>query len=268
MKVVSPETLEEEGQYLRLCVYGEPGTGKTWFGASASFNSETTAPVMYLEYRAQIASLRSNPKFVDAIKDGRLVILTLEDYNELNHVYTWLRQGPGSMESFDNLFPNRPPKTVVVDSLTELQRAEVMLRAGNKAGQFIRNVEPPQIQHWGSLLNQFTLLAHLFYQLPYHIVFVGLESVDYGTRVVGQTPKITGYRIAMQGQAQRQFPAYALTLMRLERAARNSPAFAVGHTSSVMMKTKEQTGMIPAQILAPTIPMLVEMLRGDEKDDS
>lgn len=265
MKVVSVEALSKEAQYLRLCVFGEPGTGKTWLGASAALD-ESTAPVLFLEHRAQIASLRSNPIFTEAIEDHRLVILRLEQYAELNHVYTYLFRGPGSIPAIDRLFQEHgPPKTVVLDSITELQRAEVMRIAGNPPGKFIQELERPQIQHWGSLLNQFTLLAHLYFDLPYHIVFLGLEGVDFGPRVVGEAPSIVGYRLAMQGQAQRQFPAYALTLMRLERAPRNSKAFAAGYTQAVRSKTKEQTGKIPAKILDPTIPMLAKFLEGDEK---
>jgi KaiC/GvpD/RAD55 family RecA-like ATPase len=127
MKHLKPEALEQEAKYLRLLVYGEPGSGKTWLGASACLD-ELTSPVLYVEYKSQIASLRSNPEYVKAMEDGRLVILSLDKYEELNHVYTYLFRGQGSSESFDELFPTFP-KTLVVDSLTELQRAEVMRRA-------------------------------------------------------------------------------------------------------------------------------------------
>lgn len=263
MKLVKVEELNKEAEYLRLCGYGEPGTGKTWFGASACL-AEETSPVMYLEYRAQIASIRSNPEYIDAIEDGRLVILTLDDYEDLNYVYSWLSVGPGNVEPLDKLFDGKHPKTVVFDSLTELQRAEVMRRAGNKPGKFIRDVEQPQIQHWGSLLNQFTLLAHLYFQLNMHVVFLGLESVDYASRVVGEAQRVTGHRLALQGQAQRQFPAYALTVMRFDKAPRGSNAYNVGLTQSSLSKTKEQTGMFPAKIGNPTIPKMVKYLQGGD----
>jgi len=260
MKVASVETVEKEAKYLRLCIYGEPGSGKTWFGASAALD-ELTSPVLFLNARAQIASLRSNPAYMEAIKDRRLVILTLEEYAELNYIYTWLFRGSG-IESLDELFAQHgPPKTIVLDSLTELQRIEILRVGGNPADKLLRDVEPPQIQHWGSLLSQFTLLAHLYYQLPYHICFVGLEGVEYARHVVGETPRATGYRIALQGSAQRLFPAYALTVMRLERAPRGSGAFVLGHTRGTISKTKEQTGFFPAQILDPTIPALAKLLQ-------
>lgn len=264
MKPVTTTQLSEAARYLRMVVYGEPGTGKTWLGASGCLD-ESTSPTLFVEYRAQIASLRSNPEYLKAMEDGRLIILSLEKYSELDYVYTWLQRGRGSQRQLDEMFPDVMPKVVVIDSLTELQRSEVMRRAGNAPGRFLTDVEAPQIQHWGQLLNQFTLLAHLFFQLPYHIIFSGLETVDYAKRVVGQAPQVSGYRLALQGQAIRQFPAYALTLMRMERAPRNAQgAFAIGFTQSVMAKTKEQTGLIPAKIVNPTIPKLVGYLQGGD----
>jgi len=265
MKHLKPEALEVEAQYLRMLVYGESGSGKTWLGASAALD-ELTAPVLYVEYKSQIASLRSNPEFVAAMEDGRLVILSLEKYEELNYVYTYLftlggdaKPAPGGIGEL--FLEHGPPKTVVTDSLTEFQRAEVMRRAANPVGEFLTDVEAPLIQHWLQLLNQFTLLANKFYALPMHVIFMGLEDVDYAPRIVGEAPKVTGYRLALQGSAQRQFPAYALTVMRLERAPRNSQAYAVGYTKSIRAKTKEQSGCIPSKVLGPTIPMLAEMLR-------
>ena len=259
MEHLKVAALNQEAKYLRMLVYGEPGSGKTWLGASAALD-ELTAPVLYVEHRAQIASLRSNPDYVAAMEDGRLVILSLDKYEELNHIYTYLFRGQGSSESFDELFPTFP-KTLIVDSLTELQRAEVMRRAGNTPDKFLTDVEAPQIQHWGQLLNQFTLLANKFYALPMHVVFMGLEDVDYAPRIVGQAPQVTGYRLALQGSAQRQFPAYALTVMRLERAPRNSQAYCVGYTQAIRAKTKEQSGKIPAKVVGPTIPALARMLQ-------
>jgi hypothetical protein len=262
-----------------MLVYGEPGSGKSWLGASAALD-ELTAPVLYVEHRAQIASLRSNPDYVAAMEGGQLVILSLEKYEELNFVYTYLFQlagllGQGYTEEYKEIRRKKlvdkggiaelfhqscPPKTLIVDSLTELQRTEVLRVAGNPVNKFLTEIDPPQIQNWGSLLNQFTLLANKFYALPMHVIFMGLEDVDYAPRIVGQAPRVTGYRLALQGSAQRQFPAYALTVMRLERAPRNSQAYCVGHTQAIRAKTKEQTGVIPATVVGPTIPALARML--------
>ncbi len=258
MKRLETEALEHESQYLRLLVYGEPGTGKTWFGASAALDP-LTAPAMFLEYRAQISSLRSNPDFLAAMDAGDLVILQLEKYSELNYVYTWLKNGHGSNATFDDLF-KEAPKTVVIDSLTELQRTEVMRIAGNPQDKFLSAVDTPEIQHWGSILNQFTLLANLFYKLPMHVIFVGLEDVDYGPRNVGEAPPIQGYRLALQGSSQRQFPAYALTLMRLDRLPPGADGHCMGYTRARRAKTKEQTGMLPAKLPNPSVPILAKYL--------
>ena len=156
------------------------------------------------------------------------------------------------------------PKTLVVDSITELQRSEVMRHAGNKEGRFTTQVISPEIKDWGNLLNELTLLANLFYSLECHVVFSGLEAVDYGKTGIGEPPVVQGYRVALQGAAKRQFPAYAMSVIRLDRAPRSSQGiYNVGYTDSVLAKTKEQTGFLPKQIPNPTIPQLVEFLTAE-----
>lgn len=270
MEVQTVSTINELA-YLRVCCYGEPGTGKTWFGASAALDP-ATSPVLFVDFRSQVTSVRSNKAYMRAINVGALVIVTLSEYDELNHIYTYLFTKNPKLpiaEHFTRDGVHQMPKTVVVDSATELQRAEVLRLGGNLPNKFIRDVQPPEIREWGTLLNEFALLSRLFYALPMHVVFNCLEAVDYGRHKVGEAAPIVGYRIAMQGKAQRQFPAYALTLMRLERARGNvksasgAPVFTKGYTQSVRSKTKEQTGMIPAELANPTIPMLAKYLRGE-----
>lgn len=249
MKRVKLEDLQAQAQYLRLLVYGEPGAGKSWLCASACLTPET-APVLYLDYLGQVASLKSNPEYRKAMEDGRLVLLQLEKYADLNQVYSFLSTGKGPLADVMAM-----PKTLILDSLTELQRAEVMRRAGNKSGTFLTDIEPPQIQHWGTLLSQFTLLAKMLYDLPMHVVLTSLESVQLDMR-----EKIESRRPALQGSAKRLLPAYALTLMHLQRAARNMKGHNVGHTNSTVARSKDQTGMFPAKVVSPTIPLLVKLL--------
>lgn len=260
MDLETVETVTKLARYLRLMNYGEPGTGKTWLGASAALD-KLTSPVIFVNYKGQIASLRSNPQYMEAIKDGRLGIVTLKNYAELDHVYSWLYRGAGSRPVFDKAFPVFP-RTVVIDSITELQRSEVMRIPGNTPGKFMVTIAAPKIKDWGTILNTFTSMADLFYHLPMHVVISGLESTIFGEVEVGKEPKAAGYRIALQGSGQTQVPAYSLTLMRLVRAPANADHYSVGYTRSSMMKTKEQTGMLPKKIAGPTIPMLARLLQG------
>lgn len=261
MKLVTPDMMAKEASLLRMLVYGDPGTGKSWFCASACL-STGTSPVLYVDYRGQTASLRGNPQYVKAMEDGRLVIVRLSNYKELNHVYTWLKLGRGSQKDLDALFPAEMPRTVAVDSVTEIQRTEVEIFAGLTPGDLLSVDGRPAIQDWGVLLQQFTKLARLWYALPYHMIFAGLEAVDYGPRAVGQAPKIVKYRLALQGAAQREMPAYALLQMRLDQAPPNANVYAVGTTRSARAASKDQTGVrLPATIAGPTIPGLVKMLQ-------
>lgn len=268
VKILTMDQIHEEGRWLRLMGYGQPGTGKTWFGASAAFD-ELTTPCLFLEYRSQIASLRSDPRIAAAIEKKDLVILRLEAYAELNHVYTFLKTG--KQKQLAERFEGVMPASVVLDSVTELQRTEVLRRGGNEEGVFLAEIESPEIGGWNKLLNQFALLARLFYDpdLACHMIFLALEQVEYG-RVVGPSgkptleTKVTGFGPALQGAAQSQVPAYALTLMRLVRAAPNAKYYNVGYTRAAKTAAKEQTGAFPKKIEGPTIPALVKALAGVE----
>ena len=268
LKALREEDLVELSRYLRLLIWGEPGTGKTTMGASACLDP-ISAPVLFCDYKSQVGSLASNSEFLEKIQTGDLIIVQLEKYVDLEAVFTWLEKGRGSNGSLDGLMKSVGhaddimPKTVVVDSVTELQATEVRRRAGNSIGSFKTEIEMPEIKHWGKLKNQFTLLGDMFYHLPYHMVFCGLEETDYEDAEIGKAPKVSGYRLALQGAAQRLFPAYAMTCIRLERVGVNAKGiFNKGTTDSSLSKVKEQTGKIPKEMFNPTIPQLVKRLGG------
>jgi len=270
LKALREEQLVELSKYLRLLLWGEPGTGKTVMGASACLDP-LTSPVLFCDYKSQVGSLASNPEYLRKILSGDLLIIQLEKYTDLETIANWLSRGRGSNGSLDKLMASVGhaddvmPKTVVIDSVTELQATEVMRRAGNTIGKFQADLDMPEIRDWGKLKNQFTLLADEFYKLEYHMVFSGLEEPDYADAEVGKERKVSGYRLALQGSAQRLFPAYAMTSMRLERVPTNAKGiFNVGMTDSSLSKVKEQTGKIPAKVYNPTIPKLAAYLRGEE----
>jgi len=258
MKHLDLSDLQEQSEYLRLLVYGEPGTGKTWLGASAALH-EATSPVLYLDYRGQVASIAANPQYVAAIEAKRLVILSLSDYAELNLLYTWLARGCTQQEPIEDLFDGIAPKTVVLDSITELQRLEILRRGGNSPNSFIAEVGRPQIQDWLKLLDQFVLLARIMFDLPFHVVFTALEHVQ-----LDEKDLVQAHRIAMQGQARHQLPAYALTVMRLVKAAPNLKHFNEGLLSSRRSRVKDQTGALPSKAIGPTIPQMVALLHKDK----
>ena len=269
LKALREEDLVELSRYLRLLIWGEPGTGKTTMGASACLDP-ISAPVLFCDYKSQVGSLASNPEFLEKIQTGDLIIVQLAEYKDLEAVFTWLKKGRGSNGSLDGLMKglghadDMMPKTIVVDSITELQATEVMRRAGNTVGSFKTELDMPEIRDWGKIKNQFTLLGDLFYKLPYHMIFCGLEETDYAEAEIGKPPKVVGYRLALQGASQRLFPAYAMTIIRLERAGVNAKGiFNKGTTDSSLSKVKEQTGKIPKEMFNPTIPQLVKCLGGE-----
>lgn len=273
MRRLTTDTLDEEVGYLRLFMYGAPGVGKTWLGASGCL-SDATSPWLFLSYRSQIQSLAANEDYRHSLLDGSLVVIELDGYENINLIYNWMKlRRPGYNAKMDELFTLnneiRWPKGVTLDSITELQRTEAMRRAGVRMEEVQTDVPAPEIRDWGHLLHQFTLLGRLMYDspavFPYHVVFCALEMAEYDADKVTLATKDnrpTGFKPAMQGQAQDLVPAYALTLMRLVKAPRNVDYFNRGMTYEPRSASKDQSGRFPSTVNGPTIPKMVSMLQG------
>lgn len=271
MKLETTESLNEKAEYLRLLVYGLPGSGKTWFGASAG-TSPLTTPALFVNYKSQIASVREYPNLLP----GGLKIITLDKYDDINIVYNWLKGVPS--KSFDKLFDGQKPKTLIIDSITELQRTEILIGAGAELGKEVLKVgalSPVHPKKWLAILDLFSLLARqTIHSLPMHVVFSCLQKDIFKPHTKNIMEQVLDdSRPFLQGQGKDIVPAYALTVMQLQAAKPGQIAMAGdkkvevfnwGNLSrtSVASMNKDQTGRFPKRIANPTIPKMVKMLKG------
>lgn len=135
---------QEQQQYLKMLVYGNSGVGKTVFGS--------TAPdVLFLDAEAGMLSLKD--KKVDKVK-----IKTFQDM----------------LESFNflNSEQNKKYKTVVIDSLTEIQKKlmdSILLKT---------NHDKPTIADWGTAIEKMRNMVRHFRDLPINVIFIALEKTD------------------------------------------------------------------------------------------
>jgi len=261
MRAQGFKSLAQEAQKLKQVVFGEPGSGKTWYLASGCLCPETT-PTLILDYYGQAASLISNPEYAKALEDGRLLVWTLESYDDLTPVYNWLRAGKlGLNKKLDELAGGQFPKLVAIDSLTELQRREIIRRAGGNPDRWLTDVPRPQIQDWGALLDQFSVLGRRFMDLDMHVILSCLEKVELDDQ--DRIHSSSARRVALQGQACVQVPAQALTVMRLTTVGRPKGAYTVGIcTATGVSVVKDQTGRLPARIENPTVAKVLKYLKG------
>ena len=258
MKTLGPEDLTgDESKWLRIIVYGTPGSGKTWFCASAALCPETS-PVLYIDYRGQVSSLARNPEYVEAMRDGRLVLVRPQNPREVSACLSWVRNACKGknvpLPGVSDYFQQGPPKTVVLDSVTEIQRDIILAYRGHKPSELISEPGQMQIQQWGGVLEKMASLArYFFFYLPVHTIMSCLEAseIDELERRISVVP-------ALAGQSAKIVPAYALTVIRLVASPGKSGPVITGYTSARGALVKDQSTLrLPPEVKNPTVCSLI-----------
>lgn len=263
--------------YLRLLLYGAPGSTKTRTAATAALD-ERTSPVLWLDSGGNPTSFRTYEKQPD--------IFLIEELTDLNDPYNWLAHGQQTTgEAFgkfymDN-FPNTPPKdfvpykTVVIDGITDVQRTafnHVMSFHGGP-GDVPRKRE---WDHFNKVLQTMINLADLFLKLDMHVILTALEKRT--------EDRMTGsllYGPLLDGQSDQEVPGKALAVGRMihtarmtamqkkdvstpEQKAKDSIA-AVFFKPTAQYHAKDQYGMNEDFILDPTIGKILDLIEAGPK---
>ena len=194
-----------DSPYLKLMIYGAPGSGKTWTSATAA-QCEEASPVLMLSAAGNPQSIRSLDKKPD--------IISLEQLTDLNEPYDFLAFGQSPDHPFCRAFGLRPPyKTIIIDSISEVQRFSVRTVTG---GGYIEpgNIPPKmERQHHGAVLGQMLNMANLFYSLEMNVIMTCLEWA----RQESVNGAVT-YTPLLWGQSVDQVPSYALMVGRVVKS--------------------------------------------------
>jgi len=141
--------------HVKILLHGNSGAGKTW--------ASTTAPNPYF----LLTEANGLPTIRQANPDAIVVHAT--NMNVVREFFT---------EAMSGGLPDC--KTIVVDSLTEIQR---MMRDEIMVGR--ENYADFSMKDWGELTERMRRFVRLLRDLPYHVVATALASVtedDEGTR--------------------------------------------------------------------------------------
>ncbi len=252
------------GPYLKALIYGDSGSGKTWWVGTFT-QCEDTSPVLVLNSRGQPITFQlfDNPPFVFNI--GRM-----EDYNL---PYKWLLNGqPWSViqrlvqddapnrfafelwrwaaerydlsdevmadpDGVEDMIPKF--KTLAIDSLTQTQRISLRQIAGDL--DKLPGDIPSQTTYgtWGKTLGQLTLLADLYFKLDMHVVITALRRHQF---LENQGRNM--YYPFFWGQSANELPSYAEMLGMLVPVS-SLPV----HQDRVVDELAKQSGEIPFNVL-------------------
>jgi AAA domain-containing protein len=166
--------VQQRSPFINLLIYGESGVGKTTLAGSAD-EVEALSPALVIDIEGGTEALvRPYPN----VKTVRVTT-----WLEMQAVYDDLRR------------MNHPYKTVILDSLTEIQKFNmynVMIELLKEHPD--RDPDVPSMREWGINLEQMRKYVRAFRDLPINTIFTALlrEDKDQVTGRVTMKPSLSG----------------------------------------------------------------------------
>ena len=181
------EDPREKFRYLNMLVHAPGGRGKTSLAATAC-RDPRTSPVLVLDMEggAPLRFVNEDP--------SKYTIRKVRSIEDINQIYEYLVAG------------KHPYKTVVLDSLTEIQKLGlyefVYGRQPDKSfkGNIIE-VKTAEIQHWGKSGSQMGMMCRYFRDLPMHVIFTTLTQ-----RLKDETTGKITITVALPGKQADEIP--------------------------------------------------------------
>jgi len=197
---------------LKMLVYGQPGSGKTWLAGSAA-EDERFGRVLMLEAFGNPISLRKKEKVPD--------IITVEQLEDFNDPYEWIVDGQNPNDAYAKLHNLTPPySTLVIDGTTEVQRFIMRRITGNE------RVSPGDLttamtrQGFGQLLGTMLNWSVHYLELTktgMNVILTGLEANKQDESMLVRNSPL------FWGQSGNELCGYAYMVMRLSVALRVDP---------------------------------------------
>ena len=160
--------LSDTSSTLKMLVYGDPGVGKTILSGSAP-------DALFINIEGGTLSLRNMGVNVDAID--------IEKFSDINEIYQFLRSG------------QHPYKSVIIDSLTELQKKAMdkILEDEYVKNPTKRDPDVALLADFGKNTEQLRRVIRNFRDLSMNVIFTALprETKDSISGEVKVGPSIT-----------------------------------------------------------------------------
>jgi hypothetical protein len=240
LQVASPG----ETGYINMLVYGEPGVGKTRLAGSSVFVSDM-CPVLLMDFEGGTLSLAGDMRDIDVIRPK-----TLQEIDKLYGI----------------LYDENPYRTVIVDSLSELQKVlmqAIMQEVVKKDPE--RDPDIASQREWGKNSEQVRAFVRAFRDLPCNTIFTALadESKDERSGINRVRPalpgklkgEVGGYvdevlymylrEIQVQGMKEREIRSLLLT------------------NGTERQVAKDRSGQLPLIIESPTMQIISTHMKGN-----
>ena len=233
-------TPAESIEHLSLLIYGEPGAGKTFLAGTAQDHPDTS-PVIIFDIEGGVTTLRRRQD-IDVIQIRSIKELEVK-LNELAN------DTSGHY------------KTVVIDSLTELQKLDMhdIMQEQYQKKPDTTDKDVPSQREWGKSGEHVRKIVRFTRDLPMNSIFTALSMVDKDEGgVVTYYPDLPGkLRIHIPG-----FVSIVGFLTANEEKGEILRRLQVAKTRRVI--AKDRTDSLGQLIESPTIPLMWEKIQNGD----
>ena len=231
LQVQSPDAMLS---FLNLLIYGDPGVGKTYLAGTAE-DSEDTSPVLFLDVEGGTTTLR---------KRKSLDVVPVRSIKQLTEIHNDVYKDP-------NYY-----KTVVIDSLTELQALDmrdIMRELIERRPDLDPDV--PSQREWGKSRERMRKIVRAFRDLPCNTIMTALEATDKDdNNVVTHYPSFPG-KLKSEIPGFMDVVGYLYATVEREETIRR-----IQFAKTRRIVAKDRTDALGDMIESPTIPTIWERI--------
>jgi hypothetical protein len=239
---------------LNMLIYGRSGVGKTRLAASASEVPEMS-PVLLIDVEGGTFSIRDVYPDVD--------VLRVRDWLEMQEVYNQLYDG------------KHPYKTVILDSLTEMQKfsmMNIMIELLKDPRNSDRDPDIPSIREWGKNIEQIRKMVRAFRDLPISTIFTALvvEDKNQKTGAIEKRPSLSG---KLSGEVAGFLDIVSYYYVKPVPITGTTPVQydqqrLLLSTATEDIVAKDRSDRLPTVVQKPTMAVLLDYITGKQQTET
>lgn len=225
---------------LNLLVYGEPGSGKTVFAASAQ-DHESGKDVLIVDVECGTRSLIDRPD---------VSVFPCKQFSDLKEIYDHLTTQKHSW------------RTIVIDSITDVQ----VMCLDEIIGPKVKAGQAPGIQDFGKAKLQMVSLIRAFKSLAtsrgWNVIFTALCDTD--------KDETTGVHVRSPSLSPKTCQAICacvdgVGLLSIDAKGQRVLQLAQNHNTVAKIRQPASKPGLPGTIVNPTMPAILDYLAGKRK---